>query len=173
MKTITCIAIAVAILTACSAGETKFTSSEALTAESNFEKARKNAGDRYIRELGAALRVAMSKGDLVEANKIQSELKRINPSGHGIAKLPGNDEELRNYLKDTKWKFPDGKMVALERNGKVKKSFGRMTPKWTVKNMKLTFEEGAIFMFSDDYTSMKTTVDGSYYEGVAELIERE
>ena len=170
MKMIARITIAAAFLTICTAEEAGFTSSDALTAERNFEKALKNAENRYLRELGAALRVAMSKGDLAEANRIQSQLKRIDPSGNGAVNIPSNDEELRDYLKDTRWKFPDGKMLTLGGNGKVKKSFGRMSPKWNAKNMVLTFDEGGAFEFAEGYTRMTSKANQPPYEGIAVLL---
>ena len=108
----------------------------------------------------------MKKGDLEEAKKIEAEIKKQKLQEPSI---PTNNNELQSFLAGTKWKFSDGKILTLHKDGKVRKSWGILQPVWKVSKMELQFEKHT-FKFNPSFNEMKSQ-STKRYQGTAKLIK--
>lgn len=81
---------------------------------------------------------------------------------------PSNDDELREWLIDSKWHFSKNRIITLLPDMKVSKSWGSMTPDWEVDNLTLQFE-GKGFKFSEGFKEM-TEVGETEFAGSGKLI---
>jgi formylglycine-generating enzyme required for sulfatase activity len=94
-------------------------------------------------------------------------LAAVTDLGKADTPLPSNDAELTDYLKDTQWKFGE-KILSLKSDGRASKSWGRLTPAWQVKELRLLCE-GATFTFNPDFTRI-THEDSGFHKVPGALI---
>ena len=117
-----------------------------------------------IGALTVYLKLAKSEGDKDGAAEIQKEIERLRKAGGNLAnsaegKLDGkprNDAQLRNYLSGTSWEFSGGRVLTLQADGSVLKSWGKLQPDWRVVDMKVRFE-GKLLVFNKDFTEATET----------------
>ena len=98
---------------------------------------------------------AMGINDAIE--KIQQRYNIKSKESHS----PTNDAELKNFLRDTQWSFAGNRVLTLQRDGLVRKSWGHLTPEWRVEKMRLIFE-GKTFEFSNDFARMKEITEKEF-----------
>jgi hypothetical protein len=82
---------------------------------------------------------------------------------------PMSDDQLNRFVMNTKWRFADGKTLHLRPDGTVDKSWGRLRPKWSVKNMTVIFE-GKQLRFSPDLQTVREVTGTTELKGVGQLI---
>jgi hypothetical protein len=84
----------------------------------------------------------------LQRNKEEGEIPNNPPAKNN--RLPASDEQLLEFLKDTVWLLPDKRKVTLHAEGFIIKSWGRLRPSWSVRDMKLNYE-GKAYEFSDNF----------------------
>ncbi|MDG1073308.1 MAG: hypothetical protein P8P32_16995 [Akkermansiaceae bacterium] len=119
--------------------------------QNSWQKARENALKPIDQNYLAALRNLkgrlLKSRDLEGANAVESEIKRLQgKSAPAVSNLkaPTNDQELVDFIWGTRWKFDNNRIVTFRENGKISKSWGRKSPAWEVKGMKIYFEKKII-----------------------------
>lgn len=132
------------------------------------EKAIKSIDKTYVENLQNLLKEYTKKGDLDSANQVNKIIISIEEK-HNTKILPNTDKKLKRYLNDSRWEFPEKKIITFKGNGIIDKSWGKNTPNWVVKNMQVMCE-GKIFSFNKDFTSM-TEISKKEFKGKAFLIK--
>lgn len=106
--------------------------------------------DKIYRKELESLKLKYTKsGNLPVANAIAELIEELVPLD-----LPKTDEELREFLAGTTWEFDGERSITFLKNGKIKKSWGQLEPKWKVKDMKVYFEIKVI-EFDETYSTAK------------------
>lgn len=138
-------------------------SKKAERAAKSFDRNIEKARDQYQDDLEDAMKKATKAGDLEAANRIREEMGKC-----GYV-LPNDDDSLYEYLKGSRWKFSKERILTLNSDGKVNKSWGRLSPEWSVKNMRLIYE-GKTFSFFNDFKEMKEDTKKEF-EGSGKLLK--
>lgn len=67
--------------------------------------------------------------------------------------LPRTDEELRLFLTGTTWEFDGDRTIRFQEDGRVKKSWGVLVPKWRVEGLMVYFER-KVLVFDETFTTV-------------------
>lgn len=87
-------------------------------------------------------------GAMIGRGEEKKATSQIGPAG----REPNNaDKQLAAELSNSKWKFPDGKVITLQADGTIHKSWGMLTPPWEIRGGRLHYEDKT-FEFTPDYT---------------------
>ena len=129
----------------------------------------------YHKELEGLKGKYLKSADLEAANEVAAELARIgdgnDASGIHLGRnFPKSDNDLVVYLRDTVWKFDDGKTITFQRDKTIKKSWGVLEPEWKVKDMKVWFED-KVFVFDDTFMAIELTTKVNDLRGVGKLVK--
>ncbi|MDB4416822.1 hypothetical protein N9115_00325 [bacterium] len=134
--------------------------------QQSWQKARENAlkpiDQKYLSALRNLKDRLMKSGNLEGATAVEAEIKRMqgNPNpGVSASKAPSNDQELVDFIAGNRWKFDNNRIVTFRENGKINKSWGKLSPPWRVKGMKIYFENKIIKL--DDSLDKMIVVSGS------------
>lgn len=79
------------------------------------------------------------------------ELRPSSPYALSPSSTEQFDDELFKQLSNSRWQFPDEKVLTLREDGSVHKSWGRLTPPWNIQGGRLHYEE-KVFEFTDNYS---------------------
>jgi tetratricopeptide (TPR) repeat protein len=154
--------------------------SAASSAVADYKKAKEELGKAYESVVKA---LTMEK-KIAEAKVARDEWAAVGQSGRAEAlggkkgeqaeiapkrQKPESDDQLSQFLMNTKWRFADGKILHLRPDGTVDKSWGRLHPKWIVKNMMLVYE-GKQLQFSSDFQAVQEITGTSELKGVGQLL---
>ena len=106
----------------------------------------------YLGEVKKLVKLYTKRGDLNSANLANDILKM--DSSKEVVQEPKTDKQLTIYIRDSQWKFSDGKVITFNKSGIMTKSWGKNKPKWIVKDQVLICE-GKVFSFNQDYSKIK------------------
>lgn len=122
----------------------------------SLNKARQIAVDG----LEVELKNSMKSGKLEEANAIKEEIDSLK--GEMSAETaeakgkPTNDAELEAFIRGTNWQFEGNRVIRFHEDGTIRKSWGVLTPRYIIRNMKISFE-GREFEFNQSFTKLRET----------------
>lgn len=130
----------------------------------HLEHYREKLKIRRAESIGALkvyLAMAKKAQDREGAAEIQDQIKRLRKAGGSLANAgavassgkPKNDEQVRKHLSGTSWEFSGGKVITLQEDGSVLKSWGKLQPDWRVVDGKVRFE-GKLLIFNENFTEV-------------------
>lgn len=103
----------------------------------------------YANELEKLQKLALKNGSLEAANAIEKEIAAAVPNP-----LKESDTMMKSRIAGSRWKnTKSGWVIIFRDDGKITKSWGKLTPEWTVKNGDL-FVEDSIFKKGKDNSQM-------------------
>jgi len=105
----------------------------------------------YLRELEKLKLTYTKAGNLEVVVVVERLIKELDPGD-----LPKTDGDLQTFLQGTAWEFDKGRTITFGKNGKLKKSWGVLEPKWRVKGMKVYFES-KVLVFDETFSTVKET----------------
>jgi hypothetical protein len=104
----------------------------------------------FLGELEKLQRGYMKSGNLEAANRVQKEIDRLRPEARPVDK----DEMVREEIAGTSWKNSKGWVITFRSDGRISKSWGKLTPAWSVRNGRI-YCEGSEFSFSNDRLTLR------------------
>jgi len=130
-------------------------------AEANFARTVETAKKRYAESLGAALKAAMQRGDLEEANRIEAARKSVEeelagrrvvrPTPAGPPAAPALSEALVGV-----WRYPNGTTVHCGPGGAYTVSWRKGRPRqWTYLGGRKFRLGGDVIELSEDLRSFR------------------
>jgi hypothetical protein len=154
-------AVFLALICSQAAGLSSDTEALPVSAQRIIEEMSKNLAEvrqKAVKALEPELESAMKAGKLDEANSIKDEIDRLkaeNLSENGAIKgKPTNDAELEAFIRGTNWRFEGNQVIRFHDDGTIRKSHGVLTPKYHVKDMKISFE-GMELEFNKSFTKLR------------------
>ena len=115
----------------------------------------------YANELEKLQKLALKNGSLEAANAIEQEIaavvanpfKERDPSKEKISNKE-SDSAMKARISGSRWKSTsNGRVITFREDGKITKSWGRLTPNWTIQSGAL-YVEDSVFKTGKDNSEM-------------------
>jgi hypothetical protein len=103
----------------------------------------------YANELEKLQKVALKNGSLEAANAIEKEIATV-----AVNPLKESDAVMKTRIAGSRWRnTSNGWLIVFRDDGKITKSWGKLTPDWTAKNGDIVVE-GSVFKPGKDKSQM-------------------
>lgn len=109
----------------------------------------------YANQLEKLQKLALKNGSLEAANAIEQEIAAAVPNPLKDKKpVKESDSAMKARISGSRWKSSsNGWVIIFREDGKITKSWGKLTPNWTIKNGAL-YVEDSVFKTGKDNSEM-------------------